>query len=70
MFDFFEKILGYIESFFEYFVNFCESLFEALGVLASSITFPVFLAGHLPSIIGSCVIIVTSLAVVKFLIGR
>lgn len=70
MFDFFEKILGYIEDFFEFFVNFCESLFKALEVLGDSITFPMFLSGYLPSIISSSVLIVTSLAVVKFLIGR
>ncbi len=70
MFDFFEQVLGYIESFFEFFLNFCESLFEALEVLANAIVFPGLLAGYLPSIIGSSVIIVTSLAVVKFLIGR
>lgn len=70
MFDFFEQVLGFIESFFEFFVNFCESLFTALGVLLSSITFPLVLSGYLPSILGSCVVILTSLAVVKFIVGR
>lgn len=70
MFDFFEKILGYVEDAFEFFVNFCESLFKALEVLGDSIVFPAFLAGYLPSFIASSVLIVTSLAVVKFLIGR
>lgn len=70
MFDFFEKILGFVEDFFEFFLNFCESLFNALEVLADSIVFPVFLAGYLPSFIASSVLIVTSLSIIKFLIGR
>lgn len=70
MFDFFEKILGYIESAFEFFINFCDSLFQALEVLGNAIVFPGFIAGYLPAIIGSSVVIVTSLAVVKFLVGR
>ena len=70
MFDFFAKILGFVESFFEFFLNFCESLFKSLELLLSSITFPMILAGYLPTILGSCVIIVTSLAVVKFIAGR
>lgn len=70
MFDFFEKILGYVESAFDFFLSFIENLFNALGLLESSILFPVFLAGYLPNILGSCVVIVTAVAVVKFLIGR
>ena len=70
MFDFFEKILGFVESAFAFFINFCESLFTALEVLLSSLTLPIFLSGFLPGILGSCVVILTSLAVVKFIVGR
>lgn len=70
MLDFFAKILGFVESAFEFFVNFCESLFSAIEVLIGSIAFPVVLSGYLPSILGSCVLMVTALAVAKFIVGR
>lgn len=70
MFDFFSKILGYVESFFEYFVDFLESLMTALGILISSIAVPLSLSSMLPTILSSAVIIVVSLAVAKFIIGR
>ena len=70
MFDFFEKILGFVESFFEFFLNFVESLGTALETLAASVTLPLYISGYLPSILGSAVVIVTSLGVIKFLIGR
>lgn len=70
MFDFFSKILGYVESFFEYFVDFLESLMTALGILISSIAVPLSLSSMLPTILSSAVIIVVALAVAKFIIGR
>lgn len=70
MFDFFEKTLGIIESVFEFFINFCESLFLATEVLTKAVVFPMELAGLMPNIIGSSMLIVISLAVVKFIIGR
>lgn len=70
MFDFFEKVLGFIETVFEFFINLVESLFMALEVLSKSIVFPLELAGLMPSVIGSAMVIVVSLAVVKFIVGR
>lgn len=70
MLDFFSKVLGYLESFFEYFINILDSLFMGLEILAKSIVFPFELSGFLPSIIGSAMIIVISLVVVKFILGR
>lgn len=70
MFDFFSKVLGYFESFFEYFINFLDSLFMGIEILTKSIVFPFELSGFLPSIIGSAMIIVISLSVVKFILGR
>lgn len=70
MFDFFAKVLGFIETVFEFFINFIESLFKSIEILAKSVIFPFELVGFLPSIIGSALIIVVSLGVIKFLIGR
>ena len=70
MFDFFEKILGFIETVFEFFINLVESLFMAIEVLAKAVVFPIELSGLMPSILGSAMLIVVSLAVVKFIVGR
>lgn len=70
MFDFFSKILGFIETVFEFFINLVESLFMALEVLTKSIVFPLELSGLMPSIIGSAMAIVVALAVAKFIVGR
>ena len=70
MFDFFEQVLGMLESFFEFFINTCESLFTATEVLTKAVVFPMELVGLLPSLLGSSLLIVISLATVKFIIGR
>lgn len=70
MFDFFSQILGFIETVFEFFINFIESLFQAFVVLLSAIELPIQLVGFLPQILGSAMIIVVSLGVIKFIIGR
>lgn len=70
MFDFFSKILGFIETVFEFFINLVESLFKALEILAKSIVFPFELVGFLPAFLGSAMVIVIAVGVIKFLVGR
>ena len=70
MFDFFNKVIGFIETVFEFFINLVESLFMALQVLVEAIRVPIFLSGFLPAVLGSALIVVVSLAVVKFIVGR
>lgn len=70
MFDALNQILGFIESVFEFFINLVQSSFMALEVLAKAIVFPIELAGMMPAIIASSMLIVVSLAVVKFILGR
>lgn len=70
MFDALGKILGFIQSAFDFFLNMIESLIQAVVFLASSVPFVTGLIPYLPSVIGSCVLITLSVAIVKFLIGR
>ena len=70
MFDFFAKLLGFAEQAFGFLIHFIGSLFTGLSVLQSSLTFPVFLSAFLPNILGTAVICVVSISVVKFIIGR
>lgn len=70
MFDFFEKILGFIESIWQFFINLINSTILAIETLLSSIILPLELASIVPSILGASVSIVVSLAIVKFIVGR
>lgn len=70
MFDGLSKILGFLQVAFEFFINNIESLFQAVGFLVSSIPFATSIIPYMPSVIGSCVYITLSIAVIKFLIGR
>lgn len=70
MFDFFSKILGFIETVFEFFINLVESLFKVFEVLMQAIEVPVQLLVFLPSFLGSALIIAVSIGVIKFIIGR
>lgn len=70
MFDFFEKIWGTVELVLAFFFNLIESMFSAIAVMSNGATFVIQLSGLMPTIIGSSMLIVVFMAVIKFLIGR
>lgn len=70
MFDFFDKVIGYIEMAFEFLFNVVESLFTFITLIPKAMTLPVHLIGYLPSIIGTAVLSVMSIGVIKLLAGR
>lgn len=70
MFDFFAKIIGYIEVAFDYFLNLIESLIMAVGFLASAGSFTTSLIPFMPPIIGTAMVIFIAIFLIKFLIGR
>lgn len=70
MFDFFDKILGFIESAWQFVINIINSLVIALETLTQSVTLPLKLVAYVPGILGSAITIVVSLAIVKFIVGR
>ena len=70
MANFFNQILGAIETALTFLFNFINSLVMAIDSITFAVALPPVLAGFLPGIVGSAIIIVVSLAVVKFLVGR
>ena len=70
MFDFFEKIWGTVELVLSFFFNLIESMINAIAVMSNGATFVMQLSGLMPTIIGSSMLIVVFMAVIKFLIGR
>lgn len=70
MFDFFDKIIGFIEQVWDFFVNLINSLIIALSAVVTASTLPQLLMPFLPAVVASSFMIVVAFAVVKFIIGR
>ena len=70
MFDFFSKILGFVEVLFDYFVNLIESLIMAVYFAGTAVSFTTYLVPFMPAIIGSAIVVFVAIYLVKFLIGR
>lgn len=70
MLSFIQDLLGYVKTIFDLLMNTVESLFLALGFLSQSIGFTTTVSSYMPPIISACVIIVVSIGVIKFIIGR
>lgn len=70
MFDFFDQILGFIESVWQFVINIINSLVIALETLTTAVRLPLELVAYVPGILGSSIVVVVSLAIVKFIVGR
>ncbi|MBQ2858608.1 MAG: hypothetical protein IJA45_01805 [Oscillospiraceae bacterium] len=70
MFDFFNQIIGYVQTAFEFLLNLIESLIMAVVYVTTSSGVVLSMAQFMPAIIGTCVVITVAIAVIKFLIGR
>ena len=70
MFDFFDKIIGFVEQLWEFLVNMVNSLITAMETLLIVVQIPTILLPFLPSFIMVSVTIVISFSVIKFVIGR
>lgn len=70
MFDFFDILLGYVRFFFEFVVGMVESTVTAVSMILTSLSLPQLLAGYLPGILGSAVMITSAIAVVRFIANK
>lgn len=70
MFDFFNQVIGFIESIWQFFLNIINSLIMAVETLARAVSLPLELIAYVPSILGSAITLVVSLSIVKFIVGR
>lgn len=70
MFDFFSKILGYLEVAWSYFINLIESLLMAIGFLTSAAGFSLQIVPYMPPIIGTAIVVFLAVFLIKFLVGR
>ena len=70
MFEFFDKVIGFFEMAVNFVVNLVNSLMMAISAVFTAATLPATLVPFLPSIILTGVLVVVSMAVVKFIIAR
>lgn len=70
MFDFFDTVIEYISLAWEFLSNLVTSLITALTLTVTSVGTVSVLAGFMPSIIGSCIVVFFAIAVTKFIVGR
>ena len=70
MFSFFEQVTGWVNTLFQFFINLIESLLQAVIFLSSAIPFSTHLTVYMPSIVGSSIVCVVAIFLIKFLLGR
>lgn len=70
MFDFFDQVIGFIETVFTFFLNMVQSLIQAITFMSNGVTFSLMMVGYMPAIIGTAITIFIAIYVLKFLIGR
>lgn len=70
MFDFFDKIIGYIEMAWDFLISIIESLLQLLVLTSTTVSLPLNLVGYLPSVLGVSVLVSVSVYVVKLIVGR
>lgn len=69
MLDFFEWLVDFFQSIGEFVTNLFNSFVTAIGILSQASSFPLQLVKFVPGIIGSCIIMVTAVAVIKLVLG-
>ncbi len=66
---FIESLSNFIKAIWEFVTNFIQSLVIAYQVLQTSVTFSGILSGVVFGILGSCIVIVIAVGVIKLLVG-
>lgn len=70
MLDFFNTIVGYVETIWNFFWGLCQSLLMAIKFLLTGTDAVLYLVGFLPVVIGGAVVVFFFIYILKFIIGR
>lgn len=70
MLSFFDQIIGFFVTIWTLISNFVQMLVTFIDVVAQSILVPHNLMVYLPPIIGTAVLIVVAVSIVKLILGR
>lgn len=69
MFDFFGKLLGYVEFFWDFFITSVNASFEAIKFLIASFGLGSTLMPFMPSIIGTAIVSFGAVFMIRFLLN-
>lgn len=69
MLQFFESIADFLATAWQMVINFFSSLVTAIDVVTNAALMPHFILFYVPSFIGSCILMVLSIGVIKLLVG-
>lgn len=70
MLNFFQTIISYLETLWSFLSNMLSGLVNLFVVLLKALTLPQVLPGYLTPVLGSAVVIVSAIAVLKLVVGR
>ena len=70
MIEILQNIWGIVQTAFDFLSNMGQSIFITLNILATSLTFPQFVASYMPIFLSSSITIVVAVSGAKFVIGR
>ena len=68
--NFFDSVVSFFETLMNMISQFFSSLITAVNFISTSVGFTTALSFYLPTFIGSCLIIVVALGILKFVLGR
>lgn len=68
MFGFFDHVLQFLEMAGTYLTNIATALIKGIGFLGITLQLPFALAGFMPGIIGTAIILTTGILVLRFLL--
>lgn len=67
--NFFNSIIDFIEKAWQFLLNLINSLLTATSIISYLPSFSVTLAGFVPPFIGSCILAVVAIGVIKLIVG-
>lgn len=69
MLNFFDAIVSFFNAIWQFVCNLISSTLLAIQVISVSLAIPVWLVGFVPAVIGSCIIVVAAIGVLKLVLG-
>lgn len=70
MFQFFDTIAGFFELIGQYLLTIIESLISFITLIPHAVSIPLSIVGFMPALIGTSILAVIGVSIIKLIIGR
>lgn len=70
MFEFFDTIAGYFELIGQYLLTIIESLISFVTLIPQAGSFPLSIVGFMPHILGTSILTIVGVSIIKLIVGR